>query len=229
MLIRQRRESAHLTVDGLAKRAGCSKGLISQLENGKSIDGAGFGKIMAIAKILGIEPEEMTDLSRVYPEIRKPEKNLRNIPLFDYGYVIKVHNLTKSIVPSSRSGYAEQGRMEEGMPLVSIQGDLADSLSDHGYALKIEGTDNSPEYRENDQIIIDPDQIYHAGEMVVAFIEGHDAAILRKYRPRGKDSAGEVIELVPLNDDHATYTINKDNPGSILGVVVKHTRDPRIK
>lgn len=115
------------------------------------------------------------------------------------------------------------------MPVLPVQGDLADSLSVDGYALEIAGTDNSPDYVEGDQIIIDPQVKALPGEMIVARMAFQTEAILRKYRPRGVSGGIDVFELVPINDDHPSYRVDADNPGTILGVVVKHIRDPRRK
>ena len=50
----------------------------------------------------------------------------------------------------------------------------------------------------------------------------------KKYRPRGHDSNGhEIFELVPLNQDWPTITVNADNPGQIVGTVMEHRRRRR--
>lgn len=213
MVIRERRERAGLSVDACAKRAGCSKALLSNIENGSGVENTGFRKVMSLCKVLGLDPHEIIDLSTVRNELRANVNNSRAIPLLNYEQVIFTRHSHGSV---------------DNMPVITIQGDLADSLSQKGFALKIVGNDNFPEYKEGDQIVIDPDESPEPGEMVVAHIDGSDAGILRKYRPRGKDAGGEVIELLPLNNDHAAITIDMNNPGSIRGVVVKHIRNTRL-
>lgn len=103
---------------------------------------------------------------------------------------------------------------------------LADTeVSNRAFALKVVGHSMSPDFNDGDTIIVDPDETLVPGCMVIASINGDEEATFKKYRPRGKDSSGaEVVELAPLNEDYPTLTIDKDNPGKVVGRVVRHTR-----
>ena len=217
MMIRDRRLEAGLTMESLAKRVGCSKGLMSQIEKGRSIESTGFGKVMTLAKILGLDANELVDLSNVTPQIKSPRIKVRRIPVFNYAQAL---NPEQSM--QNRGENAE-------MTAISVQGDLADKLSKNGFALKITGTSMLPEYKDGDQVVIDPDADYEPGQIVIAALDGMDEAVLRKYRPRGQDSGGPTIELTPLNADYPTLHINEQTPGRVIGVVVRHIRDPRAK
>lgn len=101
-----------------------------------------------------------------------------------------------------------------------------ESLSDEAFALSVEGSSMEPEFREGDIIVIDPNTQPTPGDYVIAKLFSEEMATFKKYRPRGRDSENtEIIELVPLNEDWPTITINKQNPGFIIGKVVCHIRN----
>lgn len=217
MVIKERRERVGMTLETLAHKARCSKATLSQIENGKPIEKTSFVTVMSIAKILGIDSASLVDLSKINSEVKIPTNNIRAIPILDYASAHR-HSIA---VDDFKDGSF--------MPAIPVQGELAENLSPNGYALIIQGADMLPEFREGDQVIIDPDAKLSPGDIVIAQINAEEHAILRKYRPRGTDELGEVIELVPSNDDYPTILIDKQRPGEVLGVVVRHIRDPRRK
>ncbi len=93
------------------------------------------------------------------------------------------------------------------------------------FALEISGESMLPDFRPGEVIIIDPDCAIKPGDFVVAKTDGDDEATFKKYRPRGHDDNDiEIIELVPLNDDYPSETINAARPGRIIGKMVRHIR-----
>lgn len=101
----------------------------------------------------------------------------------------------------------------------------AKRLSDSAFALVVKGDSMLPDFREEDQVIVDPAVEAKPGNIVVAKIECDNSATLKKYRSRGSDTNGyPVFDLVPLNEDYPTLRVDSDNPGAIVGVVVEHRR-----
>ncbi len=98
-------------------------------------------------------------------------------------------------------------------------------VSDHTFALVIEGTSMAPEFQPGDKVVIDPALAPRPGDLVVAKREKDQEATFKKYRLRAQDERGrDVIELVPLNLDWPTLLIDAGNPGHIIGTMVEHRR-----
>jgi len=118
--------------------------------------------------------------------------------------------------------------MGEGFATIGVDPDLADALGPHAFTLQIEGESMLPDFRPGDLVIIDPDVSANPGDVVAAKRERDDSATLKKYRARGEDAEGRpIFELVPLNPDYATLTVDASSPGRIIGPVVEHRRRMR--
>ncbi|VVD74618.1 peptidase S24 [Pandoraea horticolens] len=122
----------------------------------------------------------------------------------------------------------QAGQMTEAVnpfpPGVAFEYLLTDlQLSEHAFALEIEGQSMEPEFKEGDRIIVDPGLQAQPGDFVVAK-NGREEATFKKYRPRGIGAGGrEVFELVPLNTDYPTIN-SEHEPARIIGVMVEHRR-----
>jgi len=82
----------------------------------------------------------------------------------------------------------------------------------------VTGESMLPEFQEGDLIIIDPEVVPKPGDFVIAKLDLQVDGAFMKYRPRGTGESGQpIIELVPLNEDWPTQTINAGNPGHIIG------------
>lgn len=104
----------------------------------------------------------------------------------------------------------------------------AEFLGPYTFALEIRGRSMEPDFREGEIIIVDPDACVRPGDVVVAKLNGDTEATVKKYRDRGRDDQGQpVYELVPLNPDYASITIDSSNPGTLIGPVVQHKRNLR--
>jgi len=96
-------------------------------------------------------------------------------------------------------------------------------LSEHAFALEIEGDSMLPEFRSGDRVIIDQEVAPAPGDFVAAR-NGSEQATFKKYRPRGINENGEdVFELVPLNDDYPTLYSNRERL-TIIGTMIEHRR-----
>lgn len=101
------------------------------------------------------------------------------------------------------------------------------SLKPKGYAiaLELDGESMLPEYRPRDIIIIDTGLEPTPGDPVVAVLDVSEEATFKKFRLRGYDPNNRpIIDLVPLNPDYPTLTIDSDHPGRIIGTLIEHRR-----
>lgn len=89
------------------------------------------------------------------------------------------------------------------------------------FGLWLRGDSMSPQFKEGDLNIVDPDEAPKAGDFVIA-TNGQSEATFKKYRVRGEYDNGQPrFELVPLNDDHETLSTDQTSI-VIIGVVVEH-------
>jgi SOS-response transcriptional repressor LexA len=124
--------------------------------------------------------------------------------------------------------YVQAGNMTEAIDPYAVGGcdkwlltDL--ELSSKAFALVIRGDSMLPEFRNGDNVIIDPAVQPQPGDYVVA--KNHEnEATFKKYRPRGINERGEqVFELVPLNEDYPSMRSDLVNI-TIIGTMVEHRR-----
>lgn len=107
--------------------------------------------------------------------------------------------------------------------------DVNVEVSERTFALEVRGPSMEPVYFEGDLIIVDPAVNPLPDDDVVVNIPGPDGDpgenVFKRYKPRG---AG-AYDLVPLNPDYPTITVNSKNPGKIIGTVVerRHFRKRR--
>lgn len=123
--------------------------------------------------------------------------------------------------------YVQAGQMTEigahfsGEALEYLLTDL--DLSEHAFALEIQGDSMAPEFSPGDRIIVDQEVCPRPGDFVVAR-NGGEEATFKKYRPRGINENGqEVFELTPLNPDYPTLRSDRQHL-AIIGVMVEHRR-----
>lgn len=139
--------------------------------------------------------------------VRPAEVGLRRVPLISS---VQAGLMTEAVNP-----------FPPGVAFEYLLTDL--QLSEHAFALEIEGQSMEPEFKEGDRIIVDPALQPQPGDFVVAK-NGREEATFKKYRPRGIGQGGrEVFELVPLNDDYPTINSERE-PARIIGVMVEHRR-----
>lgn len=96
-------------------------------------------------------------------------------------------------------------------------------LSHYAFALTVRGDSMTPDFREGDRVIIDPEVNPVPGDFVAA-VNGSDKATFKKYRERGVDATGAtVFELVPLNQDYPTLRSDMEQI-SIIGTMMEHRK-----
>ncbi|WP_224785338.1 LexA family protein [Pandoraea pnomenusa] len=203
--IRASREAAQLKQDELAEKLGKTRGNISAWENGRHEPS--YSQILEIARLTkhavpipGMESEPHRNVSAA-------EIGQRRIPLISS---VQAGLMSEALEP-----------FPAGAAFEYLLTDL--KLSEHAFALAIEGRSMEPDFNEGDRIIVDPALRPQPGDFVVAK-NGREEATFKKYRPRGVGADGrEVFELVPLNDDYPTIN-SEHEPARIIGVMVEHRR-----
>lgn len=190
----------------LAIKAKVSQGTIGHLESGRNESSK---KLPQIAAALGMTVEELVGgaLPKPVQNVRAAEIGLRRIPLISS---VQAGRMTEAIDPFPIGGAFDY-----------LLTDL--DLSEHAFALTVEGDSMLPDFHEGDRVIVDPAITPRPGDFVVAK-NGKEEATFKKYRPRGVGANGEdVFELVPLNPDYATINSERE-PAVIIGVMVEHRR-----
>ncbi|WP_244105146.1 LexA family protein [Burkholderia ambifaria] len=203
--IKASREAAALKQDELAERLGKTRGNVSAWENGRHEPS--FGQILEIARItkhaIPIPGVADSPIGNVAPA----NVGTRRVPLISS---VQAGLMSEAIAPFPPGGAFEY-----------LLTDL--DLSDHAFALEVEGESMAPEFMPGDRIIVEPAIAPRPGDYVVAK-NGKEEATFKKYRLRGMNAAGaEVFELVPLNSDYPTIS-SEHEPVRIIGVMVEHRR-----
>lgn len=152
---------------------------------------------------------------------------------------ISIKGLTQPIAPLRRVpviSFVSAGKMTEisdpyevgsGDSLVSL--DDSSDVGPNAFALYVKGDSMTSltgiSFEDGEVIVIDPDAPITPGCFVVARRDNEDEATFKKYRLSSIDQNGvENIDLVPLNPDHPTIHLNADNPGKIIGRVIRQIK-----
>ena len=215
--IRESRKMAGLTQEALARECGVSRAAVAQWEGG--ITKPSLDHLQEAAVTLGVwlpwltagdwglSPSQQSALDQAQP-VQRP------VPVVDYFHAGKWNLITDP-------------RMF-GEDIKFITTDL--DVGSMAFALIVTGESMLPEFQEGDLIIIDPEVVPKPGDFVIARLDLQVDGTFMKYRPRGTDKKRQpIIELVPLNEDWPTLTINAGNPGHIIGTLVEHRRYRRRK
>ena len=209
--IRAAREAARLSQQAIADHFGLSAQAVSQWETGTTKPGA--DRIAALARLLHANLEWLINGQgpQAPPGVSATGETSATIsvPVIDYVTAGSWTEVADPFMPGGGFDY--------------IGTDL--SISPASFALIIDGRSMAPEFQPGDKIIIDPSVTPRPGEYVVAKLDETDEATFKKFRPRGRDSGGvDIIELVPLNSDWPSLSIDADHPGHIVGTMVEHRR-----
>lgn len=180
-----------------------SPGQLSRLERGHSDISA--QRIEQLARLYGWKPGELLS-GRGTDEHGIPRA--RMVPLIDS---VQAGQWTEVIDPY------EKGDAWRWVPAPSEVGQRA-------FALKVEGNSMEPDFQPGDTIIVDPERAPRPGDLVVARIDAHNAATFKRYRVKAAAKGRMQVELVPLNPDWPTLSIDERNGGRLVGVVTDHIR-----
>lgn len=212
----------------LAEESGVSQQLISKLERGEA---QATKEGPALAGALGMSLDELVlgQPPRLAGETRYGEPagryepvpgalptSVRRIPVLSYVQA----GMPREVLDRYAGG--------EGFATLGLTAEIAAALGPHAFGLRVEGDSMAPDFKAGDYVVVDPDAPVEPGDIVVAKLDREEAATLKKYRSRGEDAAGHpVFELVPLNDDYPTLTVDATNPGRLVAPVIEHRRKLR--
>ena len=109
------------------------------------------------------------------------------------------------------------GSTKDALQYVSV----GSEISDEAFCLVVTDSSMEPKFNIGDQLICDPKAEIRPGDFVIAKLDDEIAASIRRYRLKGAQNGKPVVELVPLNDDYPTQTIDASSPGKIYARVVE--------
>lgn len=200
--LRRAREQADMTLEEVSAalaRSGIelSPGQLSRLERGES--GLTENRIDQLARLYGWAPAELIGGRK---ETDGALRTARLVPLIDS---VQAGHWTEVVDPYAKG----DAKLWIAAPR---------RVGPRAFALEIKGNSMEPEYREPDIIIVDPDREPHPGNDVVARIDPDDVATFKRYRQR-RGAAGRIeVDLVPLNENWPTLTLDQKKGGRLIGV-----------
>ena len=113
----------------------------------------------------------------------------------------------------------------EPMSFIPISHELALSLGENAFAIKMQDDSMEPELRLNDVLIVDPDQEPKPGGFVVAKLtEGSGGVLMRRYKQLSASQVSQEYELMAINDAWASIRIHNSDQCKIVGVVISVIR-----
>ena len=215
--IRESRKKAGLTQDALARECSVSRAAVAQWEGDitkprldhlqEAAEALGAWLPWLTAGAWGLSPSQQSALDQAQP-VQRP------VPVVDYFHAGKWDLIT------------DPRMLGEDKKFITTDLDVGSMA----FALIVTGESMLPEFQAGDLIIIDPEAVPKPGDFVIAKLDLQVDGTFMKYRPRGTDKKGQpVIELVPVNEDWPTQTINVGNPGHFIGTLVEHRRYRRRK
>jgi len=98
---------------------------------------------------------------------------------------------------------------------------VGSEVSDEAFCLVVTDASMEPKFNIGDKLICDPKAEVRPGDYVIAKLDDEVAAAVRRYRVKGSENGQPVIDLVPLNADYPTVTIDAEHPGKIYARVVE--------
>ncbi len=220
--VKEARISTGMSVQELARKTGIAVTTLYDLERG---DQKRSTKLGVIAKVTGFNALWLeTGEGRRQPDASNTlrlETSIRTVPVLDMLQAIRPHEVVDNFHTGNNTN------------VITIDTVLASVLGDHAFAIEVVGESMynaaSPDcVRPGDVVIIDPGQKPTPGDFVVAAMGKSNEATFKKYRSLGDDPQGRpVFELVPLNNDFPTLTVNAANPGYIVGTMIEHRKRRR--
>ena len=203
--IRDAREALGLTQDQLAKKLGVTRQAIGNWEKDTNLPkGKRAGLVASVLKLA--------------PSLIDPFSFSSVIPVDD-----SQETFTIPVVPLKNLSQIQKAQPDMLAAVSKLSVSTLTVSAEFKSCFCVQVTDNSmaPDYHVSDEAIINPTlRPLDGDDVIVIFSES--AAVLRRYRPRGIDSAGRaVFDLCTPNPDHVTVTVNDVDQASILGVVVE--------
>lgn len=203
--IKQAREKLGLTQAELARQVGVSRTAVGMWENGAAFPQ--HKNVPRLSEILGLHPASFDPYSgsTVTPVLTSSYTN--QIPVLDWTEL------------QAWSG----GEINMGATASREFLQVDSSIGKRTIALRIKDESMCPDFRINDEILIDPDLEPEEDDCVLVRITKTGQEVFRHYVPR----RGGAYDLLAENPEWPTVTINATNPAEMLGVLIEHRRKRR--
>lgn len=88
------------------------------------------------------------------------------------------------------------------------------------FYLKSKGNSMHPTIPDNSYVLIKEQPEVEYGEIAAVLVNDDTEATLKRVKKQG-----DIVMLVPDNNEHEPYIITKDNPATILGKAIRYTQD----
>lgn len=213
--VRKKRKELDLTQEALGRLVGISGQAVSQIERGDTSQAKG-DTLLGLARALRTTPEEL--------QTGRPptgHKTLSRGPALSGRWIPVISKIPAGGPREMVDAYAPGTGMEE----IMLDAEISARIGEYAFGLVVEGESMTPDFKAGDIVVIDPSREAKPGDFVAAKMESTQDVTLKKYRERQPDERGKpVFELVPLNPDYPTITVNNGNRAQIVGVVVEHRR-----
>jgi SOS-response transcriptional repressor LexA len=209
------RVAAGLTLGQLAEQTGSlKKSRIGNWEQGTRMPGPEEAKILA--NTLNVSPAYLLGLTDEKTEYTSEHYLPRLVPLVSLAKLASPGFLKSLLTPNSKDKDPVKLPLDE---------TLTQRLSMTTFAITLTDNSMAPDFRLNDQVIVDPSITPQPGQIVVAVIEKTKQVVLRKYRAHSTHSTETgSIDLIPLNEDWPILTLDSQLKGKIIGTACELRR-----
>lgn len=204
-LIKKRRLELGMSQEELARLVGVKRQTVAEWESGAT--GPKRSRAVDVARALQIKPEQLD------PRAGLGLAYAPHLPHYDQIALISLDDFRLGDWPQVIHKAGE---------FVQVEHAIGDA-----FAVIVSDESMAPTMRRGDVVIVKRDAHPLPEDLVVVAFQEATAAI-RRYRPRGRGSAGvETFDLVPESPDYATLTITGPEQGLIIGVAIEHRRKLR--
>lgn len=212
-VIKQARETKGLSKAELARQVGVARQTVGDWES--HVSAPSRANAPAVARVLAI-PLSTISADPMHANVAYIDQEgltYRKVPLIDFA------DAGRGITPADP--------YPAGIGVETVE--VTFPVSEATFALEVRGPSMEPVYTEGDVIVVDPQVTPLPDDDVLAELLPHGLdpsngdITLKRYKPRGSgEDAVAVFDLVPLNPEFQTVTVNRNNPGRIIGTVVEH-------
>lgn len=203
--IRAAREAKGISGAELARRIGVSKNAVSKWETDKNVPSHDL--IAKLGKALDVPALSLS-----------PYGGNSVTPVLESSPTIYVPVLEWAEIDDWAGGVLD---MRANQNREYLQADIATSRST--IALRINDESMTPDFRVNDEILIDPEMEPDEGDCILVKMERTGQELFRHYVPRRNGA----YDLLAENPEWPTVTVNATNPAVIRGVLSEHRRKRR--
>ena len=190
------RKRKGISINELASLTGVAKSSISRYENRSRQ--FPLDQIDTFSKALGLDPKEVLGFN---DDSNISLKSIIRIPII--GEIACGDPITAQ---ENISGYVEEST--ENLP----SGEL--------FYLKAKGNSMEPTVPNGSNVLIREQPEVEDGEIAAVLVNGDTEATLKRVKHQGN-----IIILIPDNQEYNPYIITADNPAKILGKAIRFTTD----